>query len=117
MIVPDLRGHGDTPLGHRRFTVEQLADDAFVLLDALGINRAAVCGVSLGGMVALEMADRSTHRVASVVLSNTPTSLTTLVWLGAGGVRRLARRPGPLYRSLVMDSWLKSSVRKFIADR
>jgi pimeloyl-ACP methyl ester carboxylesterase len=81
LIVPDLRGHGDTSLGHRPLTVEQLACDAFRLLDALQIQRAAICGVSLGGMVALEMAERSPDRVACLVLSNTPTSLTSIAWL------------------------------------
>jgi 3-oxoadipate enol-lactonase len=81
LVAPDLRGHGETPLGTRELTVEQLAADAFALMDALAIPRAAVCGVSLGGMVALEMAERSPERVDRLVLANTPSSLTSVRWL------------------------------------
>jgi 3-oxoadipate enol-lactonase len=90
VLVPDLRGHGRTPLGDARVSVERFASDAFELLDAHAVERASICGVSLGGMVALEMARRAPERVASLVLANTPTSLTPLGWL-----RRLVDRLDP----------------------
>lgn len=81
LVAPDMRGHGATTLGSRRLTVERLADDALALMDTLEIETAAVCGVSLGGMVALEMAERRPDRISSLVLANTPTSLTSTGWL------------------------------------
>ncbi|MEF2552936.1 alpha/beta fold hydrolase [Aurantimonas sp. A2-1-M11] len=90
VIVPDLRGHGATPLGHERLTIERMAQDCLVLLDRLGIDRVAVCGVSLGGMVALEMAARAPETVTALVLSNTPRSLS-----GSRRVRRLIDRLDP----------------------
>lgn len=81
VIAPDLRGHGETTLGTARLDVERLALDALGLLDALGIRYASVCGLSLGGMVALEMAERAPSRLHALALANTPTSLTSTGWL------------------------------------
>src|SRR5438132_5709220 len=48
----DSRGHGrsDTPPGE--YTIDQLGRDLIGVLDASGVARAAVCGLSLGGLVA-----------------------------------------------------------------
>lgn len=81
IVVPDLRGHGQTPLGAGSLTIETMADDVLDLMDRLGIARGVVCGVSLGGMVALEMAARAPRRISGLVLANTPRSLTALPWL------------------------------------
>jgi pimeloyl-ACP methyl ester carboxylesterase len=55
------------------YTLEHLADDGFGLLDHLGIERAHVVGVSMGGMIAQTMAARRPDRVISLasVMSNT----------------------------------------------
>jgi len=56
-----------------RYTLEDMADDGFALLDHLGIERAHVVGVSMGGMIAQTMAARRPERVLSLasMLSNT----------------------------------------------
>ena len=89
LLAPDLRGHGETLGDTTDMTVESLAEDGFRFLDALGIERAVVCGVSLGGMIALEMAARRPQRVAAMVLADTPLALSlhgparaALEWLG-----------------------------------
>ncbi len=55
------------------YTLDDMADDSVGLLDALGVHRAHVCGVSMGGMIAQTMAIRSPSRVASLtsMLSST----------------------------------------------
>jgi pimeloyl-ACP methyl ester carboxylesterase len=62
-------GLSDKPDG--AITVRKLADDAAALLDALGIERAHVFGVSLGGMIAQELAIGHPQRVLGLVLGCT----------------------------------------------
>lgn len=67
----DLRGHGLTEVGAGPCTVEDLADDAAAVLDALGIAAAHVAGVSIGGMVAQALAARAPDRVRALILCDT----------------------------------------------
>jgi 3-oxoadipate enol-lactonase len=68
----DVRGHGKSSTGTRTtLTMEQLARDALAVLDACGIARAHLCGLSLGGMIAMQMAQLSPDRVLKIILSNT----------------------------------------------
>lgn len=60
----DLRGFGETPVDRPHTH----CDDLVELLDALGIERAAVVGSSFGGKVALEVAVRHPGRVSALVL-------------------------------------------------
>jgi pimeloyl-ACP methyl ester carboxylesterase len=53
------------------YVVAQMADDAIAVLDAAGVGRAHVYGISLGGMVAQELALRFPERVQALVLGAT----------------------------------------------
>lgn len=55
VILPDLRGHGQSDLGDGPVTMERLAADAVRLLDHLGIYRAFFGGCSIGGYVLYEL--------------------------------------------------------------
>ena len=56
VIAPDLRGYGDSPVTPGTVPMSQLAADVAALLDRLGAARAAVVGLSMGGLVAMELA-------------------------------------------------------------
>ncbi len=70
VVAVDLRGFGESPLWGEP-TVDELADDVIVLLDSLGIAMAAVCGLSMGGYIALSLAERHRARLAALVLADT----------------------------------------------
>jgi pimeloyl-ACP methyl ester carboxylesterase len=76
-IAPDLRGFGgsEVPVPDGRWTIvtmEQLADDVAALLDALSIHQPIVlCGLSMGGYVALEFWRKYAARLRGLVLCDT----------------------------------------------
>jgi 3-oxoadipate enol-lactonase / 4-carboxymuconolactone decarboxylase len=67
----DLRGHGASGVTPGDYRIEQLGMDALGLADALGIERFAFCGVSLGGMIGIWLAVNAADRLTAVVLANT----------------------------------------------
>jgi 3-oxoadipate enol-lactonase len=67
----DLRGHGRSEVPPQPSSLEQLGRDALAVLDAAGVERAHVLGVSIGGLVALWLAVHAPDRVARLVLANT----------------------------------------------
>jgi 3-oxoadipate enol-lactonase len=64
----DTRGHGRSPAPPGPYTIDDLADDVVVLLDHLGVGRAHVVGLSLGGMTGLRLAARNPDRVDRLVV-------------------------------------------------
>jgi pimeloyl-ACP methyl ester carboxylesterase len=72
LIVPDLRGFGDDIREVSGIlTMEGLAADLRELLDREGVDRAVLCGLSMGGYVAMAFAERWPERLAGLVLANT----------------------------------------------
>ncbi len=67
----DHRGHGHGIRGWRRFTLEDCADDAAALLDALGVAAAIPVGYSMGGPIAQLLWERHRDRVGGMVLCAT----------------------------------------------
>jgi 3-oxoadipate enol-lactonase len=59
VIAPDLRGFGASPVTPYRVTLREYAEDVEELLARLGVARAAVVGLSMGGLVAMDLA--TTH--------------------------------------------------------
>ena len=67
-IIPDLRGHGHTPLGNADGSIEQFARDALQLADHLGHEQFILAGHSMGGYIALALAETQPERLAGLVL-------------------------------------------------
>jgi 3-oxoadipate enol-lactonase len=73
----DHPGHGASPVPDLPVTVAGIAASALAVLDELGIERAAVCGLSLGGMVAMWLGANAPERVDRLVLACTGAKLGT----------------------------------------
>jgi pimeloyl-ACP methyl ester carboxylesterase len=99
VVAFDNRGAGRSDKPDEPYSVELLAGDALAVLDALGERPAHVVGFSLGGYVALTLAERQPDAVASLVLLGTTCGgpdatgvpeTTLAAWLGAAGLEPAA---------------------------
>ena len=64
----DTRGHGGSPVPQGPYDIDDLADDLAALLDSLGVEKAHVVGLSLGGMTGMRLAARNPERVDRLVV-------------------------------------------------
>ena len=76
VLAPDLRGIGGSTV-RGPYTIDQYADDLVAFLDALGIARAVVCGLSMGGYIAFAMLRRHRGRIRGLVLADTRATADT----------------------------------------
>ncbi len=71
LVAYDVRGHGDTPADDGLYTIDLFVDDLLALLDHLEIRSAVLCGLSMGGYIALRAANRAPDRVRGLILADT----------------------------------------------
>lgn len=71
VIAFDNRDAGRSSRAHEAYTIADMADDIAGLLDALGIERAHVLGISMGGMIAQEFAIRHPDRLDRLIMTGT----------------------------------------------
>jgi pimeloyl-ACP methyl ester carboxylesterase len=125
LVAPHLPGFGGTEPAGDVLTMRAATDRLLAELDAAGLERAVVCGLSLGGYVAFELWRTAPDRVAGLVLANTRAVADAAE--GAEGRRALARRlrsqgnvlvdePPPLLAEGASDGLWKR-VKGWIADQ
>ena len=71
VILPDLRGHGDSEVGEGPATMEKHAADLARVMDDAGVERAPFVGVSIGGYALFEFWKKYRGRVTALGLCNT----------------------------------------------
>lgn len=71
VIAPDLRGFGESDASEGTATMNQMAQDVALLLNHLGIARATIAGLSMGGYVALAFYKQLPSRVRALILADT----------------------------------------------
>ncbi len=71
VISYDVRGHGQSETGDGQYTVELFVDDLIMIMDYLKIQRAVLCGLSMGGYIALRAVERHADRFDGLVLCDT----------------------------------------------
>ena len=77
LIMPDLRGHGESGLGDGPATMQKHAADVMRIMGDAGVDRAPIVGVSIGGYTIFEFWRRCRERVSAVVLCNTKAGADT----------------------------------------
>jgi 3-oxoadipate enol-lactonase len=80
LLRVDTRGHGASDVPHGDYSLEGLADDMFAVMDAADIRSATLCGVSLGGMIAMTMALRAPDRVDALLPACTSARMDRAFW-------------------------------------
>jgi 3-oxoadipate enol-lactonase len=71
LIVPDLRGHGESGVGDGAATMEKHAADIAHVMDDAGVGKAVMVGESIGGYILFEFWRRMRERVSALILCNT----------------------------------------------
>jgi pimeloyl-ACP methyl ester carboxylesterase len=80
VITLDLRGHGRSDKPRQRYSIPQFADDVAALLQSLDSHPAHVVGLSLGGMVAFQLAAAHPHLLQSLVVVNSGPEMPSNTW-------------------------------------
>lgn len=71
VVTPDLRGFGGSPLGDDEPDLAHLAEDVVRMMDARGLDRAVLGGLSMGGYVVMALLRQHPERAAAVILADT----------------------------------------------
>ena len=107
----DKRGHGLSEATAPPYALTDHVGDLVALLDHLGIEKTAVVGLSVGGLIAQGLAALHPERVAALVLSNTAHRIGTdaswnerIATVEAGGVAAVA--------DIVMQRWFTPAYRR-----
>jgi 3-oxoadipate enol-lactonase len=97
IVTYDKRGHGLSESGPDMNDIAEYAHDLTALLDILGVGRATIVGLSIGGMIAQELYRQHPERIAALVLCDTAVKIgTEEIWneriaqVERGGIEAIA---------------------------
>ncbi len=107
----DVRGFGRSEVGDGQFTMETLVDDLLEVLDALGWERAVLCGLSMGGYIVLRAAERAPERLLGLVLCDTRSAADD----DAGRLKRAAVIRRVKHEGL--EAWVDDFLEQALAPR
>ncbi|HZX73862.1 MAG TPA: alpha/beta fold hydrolase, partial [Cyclobacteriaceae bacterium] len=70
-IAYDVHGHGESSASRSMFSISQFADDLIDFMDVLSLEKAAICGLSMGGYIALHAVEKVPKRILALALCDT----------------------------------------------
>ncbi len=73
-ITYDIRGLGDSSPGDGQYTIESFVDDLEMVMNEMNINKAVLCGFSMGGYISLRAVERMESRFGGLILCDTKAS-------------------------------------------
>jgi 3-oxoadipate enol-lactonase len=74
----DLRGHGLSDLGSPPALIDDHVSDLAAVMDQMGVARSTICGISVGGQIALGLSQRHPDKVARLILCCTGAKIGTI---------------------------------------
>lgn len=77
VIACDIRGHGNSETGDVDFSIDLFVQDLLSFMDALKIEKTILCGLSMGGYIALNAIENHPQRFNALILSDTNCSADT----------------------------------------
>jgi pimeloyl-ACP methyl ester carboxylesterase len=77
VIAYDIRGFGNTEIGIQDFSIDLFATDLLRFLDKRQLNNVVLCGLSMGGYIAMRAAETSTARIIGLILCDTQCTADT----------------------------------------
>ena len=115
LVRYDHRGHGQSGVPAGPYTMERLGRDVLAVLDALGIEKASWCGLSMGGMVGQWLGASAPSRIERLVLTNTSSYFADKT---AWNERlRLVREKGIVaFAAANMERWFTKEFRQRAPD-
>lgn len=100
VIAYDIRGHGHSEVGVIDFSIDLFVQDLLSFMDALKIEKTVLCGLSMGGYIALNAIENHPERFSALILSDTNCTadtpeakekrMNTIVSIKENGVEKLA---------------------------
>ena len=116
VFVPDMPGFGCSPGPDETLGMEDLADWAARLLDALGVPKVHVAGNSMGGQVALALARRHPERVGGLVLVGSTVGEDYVpAWRYAAGLLVDGTREPFVYNVLLARMYAQQGIPRYLA--
>lgn len=76
-VAYDIRGLGESPLGDGQYTMESFVDDLEAVIDYLGLKKPVLCGLSMGGYIALRAVERNESNYSGLILYDKRSSADT----------------------------------------
>ena len=70
-ITYDIRGHGNSDAGNEDFSIDLFVNDLISFMNALKIDKTILCGLSMGGYIALKATEKHKDRIIALILSDT----------------------------------------------
>ena len=77
MLTYDKRGHGLSDIGQSPYRIDDHVNDLVALMDRLEISNAVICGLSVGGLIAMRLSTVRPDLVSSLVLCDTAPKIGT----------------------------------------
>jgi len=77
VIAYDIRGHGNSDAGDEEFSIDLFVNDLLCLMDALELDNVILCGLSMGGYVALRAIENYPELFDALILSDTQCAADT----------------------------------------